>query len=65
MKYIYYAIAVALIYTNATAHELTPTYPKMRPSYIEDVSVTQMKMWNRREDVWVEQQSIFTSEIVI
>ena len=51
MKYIYYAIAVALIYTNATAHELTPTYPKMRPSYIEDVSVTQMKMWNRREDV--------------
>ena len=62
MKYIYYAIAVALIYTNATAHELTPTYPKMRPSYIEDVSVTQMKMWNRREDVLYYEIGVFDEE---
>lgn len=62
MKYLYYAIVVALINTNATAHELTPTYPEMSPSYIEDVSVTQMKMWNRREDVSYYEIGVFDEE---
>lgn len=32
------------------AHELTPTYPELKPSFIEGVYVAKMKMWNRRED---------------
>ena len=43
--------AVGLLTTSAAAHELTPTYPKLRPSFMEGVYVTEMHMWNRRSDV--------------
>ena len=33
------------------AHEMTPAYPKFVTSYIDDVSVTKMKLFNRRDDV--------------
>ena len=44
-------IAIALIASNVSAHELTPTYPEFRPSYVENVFVTTLKLWNRRDDV--------------
>lgn len=47
-----YLIAAALIFNNsAAAHELTPTYPKFKQSYIDNVYVTTLNLWNRREDV--------------
>lgn len=33
------------------AHELTPTYPELRPSYMNDVLEARLKMWNARVDV--------------
>jgi len=33
------------------AHEMTPAYPKFSNSYIDDVSTTKMKLFNRRDDV--------------
>ena len=33
------------------AHELTPTYPELRSSYIPGVLTTKLKMWNARMDV--------------
>ena len=33
------------------AHELTPTYPELRSSYIPGVLTTTLKMWNARMDV--------------
>ena len=48
----YYVIAAALfLSTGAAAHELTPAYPEFQPSHVDKVSVTKMKLWNRREDV--------------
>jgi hypothetical protein len=48
-------ILAVLLCSNAVAHEMTPTYPKWLPSYIEGVKVTTMKMVNQREDVeWYE-----------
>jgi hypothetical protein len=48
----HYVIAAALFISNsAAAHELTPTYPEFKPSYVDNVSVTTIKLWNRREDV--------------
>jgi hypothetical protein len=44
-------LAAALAGSSAAAHELTPTYPELVPSYIDGVSVTKMNMWNRRNDV--------------
>lgn len=33
------------------AHELTPTYPELRSSYLPDVLETKVRMWNARIDV--------------
>ena len=38
-------------YNNSFAHEMTPAYPKFSGSYIDDVSTTKMKLFNRRDDV--------------
>ena len=44
-----------LLCSNAVAHEMTPTYPKWKVSYIEGVKTTTMKMVNKRKDVeWYE-----------
>jgi hypothetical protein len=61
MKKLYYVFAAAIA-TSVTAHELTPTYPKLRSSYIEGVSVTDMKMWNRRNDVKYYEINVFDKE---
>lgn len=45
-------IAVALLFSgSATAHELTPTYPQLKQSYLDGILVANMKIWNRRNDV--------------
>ena len=49
MKYI--LTAVAFFCTSATAHEMTPTYLDMKPSYVDGVYVTTIDLWNRRNDV--------------
>lgn len=35
----------------ASAHEWTPTYPKLRMSHIQNVWVTEMKLFNGRSDI--------------
>lgn len=42
------------------AHEMTPAYPKLKTSYIDGVSVTKMKLFNRREEVQYYQIEVFT-----
>ena len=36
---------------SAMAHELTPTYPKLAPTYVKGVLSTKLIMWNARVDV--------------
>jgi len=36
---------------SAMAHELIPTYPELKQSYIPEVLQTKVKMWNARVDV--------------
>ena len=33
------------------AHEWTPTYPKMKPSFVSGVSVTTMQIFNKRREI--------------
>lgn len=40
-----------LVSGYASAHELTPTYPELRSSYLSDVLETKVRMWNARVDV--------------
>jgi hypothetical protein len=37
--------------TAAQAHQWTPTYPQFEKSYVENVVVTTMKLFNKRQDV--------------
>ena len=36
---------------SLSAHELTPTYIKLRQSYVENVLTTRVNLWNGRPDV--------------
>ena len=48
-------IAFLFLCTAATAHEMTPTYPKWVPSHMDGVWKTTMEMFNKRKDVeWYE-----------
>lgn len=49
MKYL--AFILLFVSGFSGAHELTPTYPELRPSYVSDVLTTNLKMWNARVDV--------------
>lgn len=55
-------IAAALFATNAVAHEWTPTYPKLESSYIDNVLVTEMNLFNHRSDVKYYEISVFDEE---
>jgi len=44
-------IILLVVSGSAMAHELTPTYPKLKQSYIPEVLQTKVKMWNARVDV--------------
>ena len=47
----HYLAVAALASGPAVAHELTPTYPKLTPSYIPGVMSTHVVLWNARQDV--------------
>jgi len=47
----YRAIALALLASSASAHEMTPAYPEIYPSYVEGVQQVQMSLFNARSDV--------------
>ena len=49
------ALFLSQLWQYATAHEMTPTYPQFRMSYIPDIAVTEMRLFNKRKDVeWYE-----------
>lgn len=46
------SLIILLLFPVAVqSHEWTPTYPEMRPSFVEGVRTTKMRLFNRREDV--------------
>ena len=55
-------IILGLLVSQAYAHEMTPTYPKLNPSYIDGVFVTNMKLFNRRSDVEFYKIEVFTND---
>lgn len=55
-------IILSLLVSQAYAHEMTPTYPKLNPSYIDGVYVANMKLFNRRSDVEFYKIEVFTND---
>jgi len=60
MKRIISALIFGLACGSASAHELTPTYPDFKRSYIEGVSVTTMQLFNSRQEVEYFLIEVFT-----
>jgi len=44
-------LLLLLVSGSAMAHQLTPTYPKLKNSYVEGVLETKVQLWNARADV--------------
>lgn len=44
------------------AHEMTPTYPKLTPSYMDNVYKTTMEMFNKRDDVEYYEIGVFDKD---
>jgi len=47
----YLLLVLIFISGSVSAHQWTPTYPEFRPSYVDGVLTTKMKLFNTRQDV--------------
>jgi uncharacterized membrane protein len=50
IKYVTVIGTLALT-TSVQAHELTPTYPQLQPSFISGISKVDLVLFNRRQDI--------------
>jgi len=58
----YLIILLFWISGYASAHEFTPTYPKLKQSYVEGILYTTMTLFNAREDVQYYEMGVFDEE---
>ena len=61
MRAIYATIALIMSSTSE-AHEMLPTYPELKPSYVSGVVVAQMRMFNKRRDVEFYEVAVFDED---
>jgi len=57
-----FIIALLAFANSAYAHEMTPTYFDIKPSFVDGISVIEMSFWNRRQDVTYYEIDVFDSE---
>lgn len=55
-------LSLVLYSVGLKAHEWTPTYPELTQSYVESVLVTEMELWNGRQDVEYYQINVWDSD---
>ena len=56
----YILLVMALGCGMAYSHELTPTYPEFRPSFMDNISVTHMELYNAREEIEFYRVDVYT-----
>src|SRR6056300_778057 len=56
-------IMFLLVSSPLFAHEMTPTYPKLTPSHLDNVYKTTMEMFNKREDVEYYEIGVFDKDM--
>jgi hypothetical protein len=61
MKYFVIALLMGL-FGYANAHQFTPTYPKLEPSYVEGILQAKMVLFNRRNDVEYYELGVYDVE---
>jgi hypothetical protein len=58
-----YLLLLLLASGSAMAHELTPTYPKLTPSYIPGVLSTHVVLWNARQEIGYYKVEVFDEDM--
>ena len=58
----FFVMAALLFATSTAAHEMTPTYPELKPSYVEGILVAKLNLWNRRQDVSYYEIKVFDQD---
>ena len=61
MKYFVITLLMGL-FGYANAHQFTPTYPKLEPSYVEGILEAKMVLFNRRNDVEYYELGVYDAE---
>ena len=60
--YRYLIILILWASGHVSAHEFTPTYPKLKTSYVEGVLYATMTLFNARDDVEYYEFGVFDAE---
>ena len=55
-------IAALFLAGKVSAHEMTPTYPPLVPSYVDGLVSAKMTMFNARQDVEYFEVGVFDAE---
>lgn len=61
MKYVITFLTLILA-TAVYSHEMTPAYPKLVPSFMDDIYKADMTIFNKREDVEYFEIQVFNKE---
>jgi len=60
----YITILLLCLFSSVSyAHEMTPTYPELRQSYLDDLMVTEMELFNFRNDVEYYEIAVFDKDM--
>lgn len=51
-----------MVSLGASAHEMTPTYPKLGPSHLDGVYKARLEVFNKREDVQYYEVGVFDKD---
>ena len=62
MKLLKYFIVGIMLALPAQAHEMVPTYPRLKPAHVDGLLVTTMKMFNKRADVEYYEVGVFDKD---
>lgn len=58
-----FVILLALFFTSAAhGHQFTPAYPELRNSWMPGVWMTELKLFNKREEISYYEFSVFDKE---
>lgn len=60
MRYVF--LILLLVSGRAIAHEFTPTYPVLEPSYVSGVVKASMRLFNKRSEISYYEVEVFDSE---
>ena len=58
----YRPVILWLLCSSVAAHDMTPTYPEWRMSFIPSAKMTTMQVFNKRQDVQWYQIGVFDKE---